>query len=183
MAFLTLEALGSLRLPHTVSALRLVQRSCLPMKSGPWVGSRDSFEAFNKMEKNVNQTNIIFSIKDFPLCSWIQQPKAEKWKMDYLFPHRLYVPSIADSKLKILGWWERWEMDDSVPPNKESATEMEGWSDPALWGVVFRPFPTRQDSRCEQQGLPISSPKSLYTSDKMSTWQFCREKKKVSSSS
>lgn len=29
-------------------------------------------------------------------------------------------------------------MDDSVPPNKECAAEMEDWSHPALSGVVFR---------------------------------------------
>lgn len=57
-------------------------------------------------------------------------------------------------------------MDDSVPPNKESAAETEGWSDPELRRVVFRSFPTGHNSRCEEQGLPISRHKNLYKSDK-----------------
>lgn len=57
-------------------------------------------------------------------------------------------------------------MDDSVPPNTESAAETEGWSDPASPDVGFRSSPTRQNPGCEEQGLPVYRHKNLCEGDK-----------------
>ena len=106
------------------------------------------FRYLTKWKKNVKP--ILFLHKRPSFLLWCilgfssQKWKSEKWAIFSLID---YVHSIADSKLKILGWWERWEMDDSVLPNWEPDAEMEGWSDPVLQDVVFRFFPTRQNSK------------------------------------
>lgn len=71
----------------------------------------------NGKKKKVKPTLFLHKRPSFCCDAFlIQQPKVEKWKMA-IFSLIDYVHSIADSKLKILGWWERWEMDDLVPPN------------------------------------------------------------------
>lgn len=57
-------------------------------------------------------------------------------------------------------------MDDSVPPNKESAAETESWSDQHHEELFLDPFLLGKIQDSEKQGLPVFRHKSLCKRDK-----------------